>query len=258
MNAIPAVLQTIQTDFSQAIFGGDRNSIGASVRTQGNLSAEQRVGIYRNSVHGVLWKYLASVFVVCEQLVGEKFFEQLCDRYIDQYPPTTPFLADYGDQFADFVHHDPALATLPWLSDVARLEWARHCAWHGVNQPASDFAGLGQLTPEQQLTVIFQLPHSAQLLGSAYATHAIWLAHQAEDYDDKPKLEHIKLHQPCYLLIHRSGRRLHQLPLDKPMWAFLSAVRQGHTLATLSEQFGEHITGHLTQAIQQNWITAYR
>lgn len=258
MNTPPESLKRLQTNFSAAIFSGQRALMAESVIQQGELSAEQRVGIYRNSVHGILWQYLASLYPVCNQLVGEKFFEGFSDLFIDQHPPDTPFLADYGNGFAAFIREHEAFAKIRWINQIAELEWARHQAWHATNQTVSDFSLLATLTEEQQLALQFQLPHSMQLLHSPYAIHQVWLAHQPEDYAGKTPLEDIQLQQDDYVLVWRKERQLRQIQIDKQQWQFLSTVRQNKSLAELSEQFQEQVGVLLSSAIQQGHIISFR
>lgn len=257
MNTAPQSLKQLQTDFSSAVFSEQRETIAAQVMAQGELSAAQRVGIYRNSVHGILWQYLASLYPVCNQLVGEKFFEGFSDLFIDQHPPNTPFLADYGAGFADFMRDHKAFATMRWIHQIAELEWARHCAWHATNQTPADFSVLGTLTEEQQLAIRFKLPDSMQLLHSPYAIHQVWLAHQPEDYAEKIPLQDIQLEQESYVIVWRKQRELHQIPLHQPEWAFLAALQQQPTLAELTQQFQEQTGSLLARAIQNEWIISF-
>lgn len=251
-------LLELQQTFVKALF--DRKylpAMSAWVETQGNLIAEQRVGIYRNSVHGILVDYLGSLFVVTQQLVGEQLFEHLSDHYIDQQPPTSPFLADYGSGFSAFLHSHPALSTVAWIAEVAALEWARHQAWHAINQAASDFSQLAELDAEQQANLRFHLPHSAQLISSSVAIHSVWLAHQAEDHADKLPLESIQLATAESVLVWRSGRRLHQQLLTPVQTRFLQALQQARLLTQLTESFAEQLPALMSHAFQQGWILSY-
>lgn len=251
-------LPDLQNRFIAAMF--DRNQrvdAAALVREHGELDAVQRVGIYRNSVHGILLQYLGSLFAVTQQLLGEAFFGQLSDEFVDHVPPTRPFLAEYGGDLPDFMRQHTALQNMPWLADVAQLEWARHQAWNAVNQPVSDFADIMNMDEEQQATLCFQMPWSAQLLQSPYAIHQVWVAHQPEDFPEKLPLERIHIHQQTYLLIWRAGRKLQQLELDETTWQFLSAVQQSTALPRLTERFQEQLPVLLTNAMQRGWILSF-
>lgn len=251
-------LPELQHRLMGAIFDRDKREAAAVlVKAHGALDAAQRVGIYRNSVHGILLQYLGSLYPVCQQLLGEAFFEAACDRYVDQSPPTRPFLAEYGDGFTAFLLQHPALASMPWIADVAQLEWARHQAWNAVNQPPSDFAQLTGLDAVQQESLVLHTPASGHLLQSDYAIHAVWLAHQPEDHPEKLPLEHIALQQTTYLLVWRTGRRLQQVVLNSSEWEFLSAVQQRETLPELAERFQEQLPALLMAAIRQGWLLSF-
>ena len=251
-------LPELQHCFMEAIFDRDKREAAAVlVKSHGALDAVQRVGIYRNSVHGILLQYLGSLYPVCQQLLGDAFFEVASDRYIDQSPPTRPFLAEYGDGFDDFLHQHPSLLNMPWIADIARLEWARHQAWNAVNQPASDFSQLMALDEAQQESLTLHTPASAHLLRSDYAVHAVWLAHQPEDHPEKLSLEHIALQQPTYLLVWRTGRRLQQVLLHSSEWEFLSAVQQREALPELALRFQAQLPALLMTAVRQGWLLSF-
>lgn len=251
-------LPELQHRFIAAIFNRDQREAAALlVKSHGKLDAAQRVGIYRNSVHGILWQYLESLYPVCQQLLGAEFFEAASDRYIDQQPPTRPFLAEYGAGFADFLAAHPALQQMLWIADVARLEWARHQAWNAVNQPAGDFSQLATLDAAQQARLVLELPASAQLLTSAYAIHEVWLAHQSKDSPEKMPLEQLDLQQTQRVLVWRAGRRLHQVVLDETAWEFLSAIQQANMLPELAERFQAQLPALLMTTVQRGCVLSF-
>jgi len=221
---------------------------------QGDLTAKQRLGIYRGSVHGILTQALAATYPVCQALVGESFFSKMCSVFIDQVPPSSPYFHEYGDDLADFIQAFPPAQSLPYLSDMARLEWARHCAWQRCNQTKSDFNLLANLSPEAQLRCQFQLPQSAQLLSSAYAINALWQAHQSTEAVDFSQLA---INEPCACLIWRADRTIQQQTLNETQAQFLQAIKQQHPLAELATQFAEQLPPLLSEAIQTGWIHSF-
>lgn len=251
-------LLELQQRLISAIFQRDQLAAAANlVKTQGCLNSEQRVGIYRNSAHGILLDYLESLYPVSLELVGTEFFGRAAHNFIDQAPPTSPFLAEYGVGFAEHLAQLPALQELMWIVEVTQLEWARHAAWHTVNQASSDFTQLEALSAQEQAELRFQLPHSAQLLSSTAPIHSIWLAHQTEPYADKLSFEEIDLQTAEQVLIFREHRHLHQISLNHDDAAFLKAVQNQATMNELAEQFAEQLPWLFSIALQNAWLTGF-
>ena len=161
-------LETIQKDFIEAIFGGDKSKAARHVLSDDKLDAEQRFGIYRGSVHGILTQAMGINFPVCKALVGDKFFDKMCTHFIDQYPPNTSFFAEYGNHFADFTKTFEHTQSIPYFHDMSRLEWARHDIWHQQEALAKDFSLLSELSEEEQSSVVFEIPKTLRLIKSEY------------------------------------------------------------------------------------------
>lgn len=259
MSCIDHSLSAIQHSLISVLFRQDKATGDAAAHIQSSavLNPEQRLGIYQHGVHAVLTAHLQAVYPVCQQLLGEAFFVQTCEQFLTQQPPTTAFLADYGGELAVFLAQQSALLSLPWVAEVARVEWARHCAWHSAQQMCMDFSQFAQLDAQQQARARFYLPESAQLLQSEFATHAVWLAHQTNDYPDKVPLEAIQIQQPTHLLVWRIRRSLHQVPLSMQQWQFLHDVQQGLTLSALVAQYAEALPALLMHSVQRGWLSRF-
>lgn len=250
-------LSKLQDRVTQALFDSepDLSAASADVLTQGQLTSEQRVGIYRNSSRGILKQHLAAVFSVSEQLIGEQRFTVLCNAYIDEHTPSTPYLAEFGDCFGDFIGQQESLRSYPYIADVARLEWMRHISWHQPNQPTADFSQLAELDEQAQAALHFELPNSASMLHSAFAIDAIWLAHQGKDPGEiSAQLASLVLTKEVYVVIWRQGRHLKQSELSLAQWQFLQCVQQNYTLQALSDAFDSEVSTLLATAVQQGWV----
>ena len=64
-------------------------------------------------------------FPVVKRLVGDKYFHAMANVFLLREPPFSPLLIHYGETFAAFVEEFEAAKPLPYLADVARLEYAR-------------------------------------------------------------------------------------------------------------------------------------
>ena len=174
---MPELLDT-QQDFAGALQDAD-----ASARTERWLAGdarliEQRLAIYRANVTGAATKALGAAYPVIQQVVGDAFFEGLARAHQRLVPSTSGDLYDYGAAFAGFVAEFPHTQSLPYLPDLARLEWAVHHAYGAEDAPAWDRQALSQVEPSQQAAVRFGWAAGTAVVESSCPIARIWLIHQ--------------------------------------------------------------------------------
>lgn len=139
--------------------------------------AAQRFAVYRNNVAHSLGRALAARFPVIERLVGDEFFRAMAQVYIAAEPPSSPILSRWGEGFANFLTEFPPVTGLPYLADVARLEWARGRAYHAADMHPSSLEKLAESDPS---TVVINLHPSVTALRSDFAFVTIWQANQSD------------------------------------------------------------------------------
>ena len=96
----------------------------------------RRFRVYRNNVYAGLIDVLAGRFPVVARLVGEEFFRAMARLYVEREPPSSAVLLRYGANFANFIAGFPPAAPVPYLADMAALEWLRHSAYHAADAAA--------------------------------------------------------------------------------------------------------------------------
>lgn len=134
---------------------------------------------YRVNAQATAQRALAAAYPVLAQWVGEDNFAYLARDFWHQHPPQRGDLAQWGGALAAFVDAAPQLQHLPYLADVARIEWALH---HGASaqdadQDLASFALLSEQAPEH---VRLQLAPGTCVLPSSYPAVAICLSHRGE------------------------------------------------------------------------------
>ena len=123
------MLHELQDRFAASVVDAD------PVRTAGAIvddppGAAARLGVYINHFQVTLTDVLETTFPVVRQLVGDPFFRMVARHYVRDAPPRHPCLFQYGGGFPGFLERLPEVRSLPYLADVARLEWAINEAWH--------------------------------------------------------------------------------------------------------------------------------
>lgn len=207
----------------------------------------QRFGIYRNNVMVSLIEALADTFPVVQTLVGEEFFRAMAREFVRISPPVSPVLAYYGDEFPAFVERFPPAASLPYLADVARLEYARVLAFHAADsEPLSAESLMAQLADPARLPSLrFQFAPSAMLLQSDWAIASLWGAHQGIG-----ELAAVDPNVAESALVHRVGLALEVIPLAPADARFVAALLAGEPLGVAAELAAEDGNFYLVAALR--------
>ncbi|WP_417581730.1 DNA-binding domain-containing protein [Pelagibacterium sp.] len=170
MNTLPIFAQAVQNP-ELALPEGLTSSTGQN--------DPLRFAVYRNNVHVSLVGALGKGFPVIRLLVGEEFFTAMSRVFVGQTKPSSPLLFQYGASFADFIQDFGPAASLPYLADIARLEYAWTQAYHAADDPVITTGELGQLTPHGLLERRPKLHPATTLVTSPFPIGSIWEAHQA-------------------------------------------------------------------------------
>lgn len=133
--------------------------------------AGRRFDVYRNNVTVSLTDALAVGFPVIQKLVGEAFFRAMAVEFLRAHPPATPVLVRWGEDFPGFLESFKPVAHLPYLVDVARLEYALREAYHAADATpvAPDALGTPDLASAR-----LRLAPATRLVASRFPIHAIW------------------------------------------------------------------------------------
>jgi hypothetical protein len=174
---MPLALRDLQAAFAAYLVGTDRADLAVEVLGD-TIPAAARLRVYRHHVFESLASALAATFPTVQAVVGEEFFRSLARVFIGRSLPTQPVLAEYGAGFPAFIAGHDAARDLPYLADVARLDWALSLAFHapaGSRLAAADLAAI----PADRLPLLrLGLAPGSVLVASAYPLDRIWAASQ--------------------------------------------------------------------------------
>ncbi len=172
-------LADIQRSFLNTVLNDADPSFDATIKGDG-LSTPERISIYRNNVMSSLSAALAAIYPATERLVGQDYFRQCAFAYIQSHPSRSGNLHNFGHCFPDFISSLTPMARLPYTRDVARIEWARHHAYHAADESELLLNELSQITSEHHSDLCFKLAHSVTLISSIYPVVSIWSANQTD------------------------------------------------------------------------------
>lgn len=228
---MPLALREIQAVFADHVAGGDQADLVAEV-VGDSMTAEARLRIHRHHVAHSLGSALAATFATVHALVGEAFFRSMAQRFIGQTLPTQPVLAEYGAGFPAFVAGYEPAASLPYLADIARLDWALNVAFHSPMGRRLAAADLARIAAERLPSLSLDLPEGATLIGSRYPLDRIWNAAQPGATADTVDLSDGR----ADLLVLRRSEDAAFIVLAAGEAAFVVALIEGTSLEGAAEQ----------------------
>jgi uncharacterized protein (UPF0276 family) len=238
---------------AQQLFAGALLDDGLSEQVLAQFNSadsERRFALYRGNQSATWHKTLALAYPVVLALVGEEFFGGLARAYGRAQPSDNPDLNHFGARFGTFLRDFPHAAQLPYLPDLAALEWALHRAHYAPQANGLSAAQLAAIAPEQIEEATFRLHPAVQLLASKWAIVPLWLAHQPGSDVAFPE----EMAAPSQMLVARPQWQSVVLPLDPAAHAALQILAQGGTFgAALDAAFELNEAFDVAAALQQ-WL----
>lgn len=221
-------LPELQRAFGAAIAGvRDAAAIERHLRGSAERIAAG-LGVYRGNVFGNLAQALAGAYPVVRELLGEEFFDALAREYGRAHPSTSGDLNEFGGELAEFVERFPHTADLPYLSDVARLEWRVHRAYYAADPVGFDSSRVAALPADQQERLRPRLAPGCAVMEFPTPAGRIWLAHREPG---PAGLESVLDGTGDRVLVHRPQWTVEVSLLEAGDWAFLAAAERGEALA---------------------------
>jgi hypothetical protein len=220
---MPTLLD-LQSDFRRFLLGGSPEQLMQLVDGVG-FEPEARLSIYRNNMLVTLTAALKVTFPVVCRLVDDRFFEYAANAFIQHHPPASPCLIEYGNDFPEFLAAFAPAASLEYLPDVARLEWAigrvLHARFSGPPIPLACLAG-AQGDPAQ---VCLSMTEACRYAASPHPVDRIWQFNQPGMDPAEMPSGGTAVHLEIRCL---DGLQLMALP--QAVWTFRSKLADGTAL----------------------------
>ncbi|MFC3068236.1 HvfC/BufC N-terminal domain-containing protein [Phenylobacterium soli] len=220
-------LSAFQDAFSEAL-AGDIAPLAPWLR---GADGEARVSVYRNTVAKGCADALAAQFPTVERVVGEAWMRQAGVIFARAHPPSRPSLHAYGEAFPDWLAGFAPAREMPFLPDLARIDWAWTCAEFAADARPLAPAALADLAAEDFASHRAEPHPAAGALWFDCAIPSLWRALQGEAAPDGADLEA----EPQGLLLTRPSFEVETRVLGRGAVAFFAACRQGASLALAAE-----------------------
>jgi hypothetical protein len=206
---------------------------------------------YRNNLIFALIQALRDTYGFTQALLGRENFSFFCRDYIYSHPSNHPDLIQYGGDFADFLAGREEIKHLPFIGDVARLEWAKDRAFYAPPEESASWDDW------KKSKFPFRMKTSVSLIQSPYQIFNDYESFEnggIEAISDKPfppGEEH--------LVVWSDQGTPRVIPVTLETAVFIKATRQGRSLEEIYQEqvFSQNPNAFKScvfSLFQQGWV----
>ena len=223
-------LRDTQAAFAAHLAGHDRPDLVNAIAGDRH-TVRGRLQLHRHHVASSIGAALAATFPTVAALVGQEFFGLLARDFAAGTALEVPVLSRYGEHFSQFVAAKQDMHGLPYLADIARLDWALNVAFHAPFEARLSAADLAGWPQDSLPSLSVRLPTGSSLIESAYPLDLIWQASQPSSSVDKVDLAA----GPACLMVFRRSEDAAFAVLSPDEAAFIERLRRGDRLAIAAQ-----------------------
>lgn len=196
---------------------------GLSPQTPRGLAA------YRANGHAQAERSLLAAYPVVAALIGGDNFAMLARDLWHQHPPQCGDLTQWGDALPGFLQASEQLTDAPYLSDVARAEWALHSA-AGASDAEPDLPSFARLGEEDPQGLALTLAPGTAVITSQYPVASLITAHLFEAPSLDAAAQRLSDGRGEHALVWRQGLRPRVAGIDTAAAQLVQALLAGADL----------------------------
>ncbi len=193
--------------------------------------AAERLAVYVNAYPARIGDALEEQFPALAHIVGIEAFAGLVHRYIEAVPLHSYNLNDAGAELPQFLGADRLTGWLPFLPDLAQLEWRVARAFHAREHTPADPSAFVDWSVEDWTGAVLRFQPWVALVCCGWPIREIWDARETPRADIDIDLSN----RPDRVLVRRSGYTVLCESLDHTAARCLAALLEGQTLGRVTE-----------------------
>jgi len=152
----------------------ESETLAAVVAVPKGCDALTRLHVYTNGYAARLEEALRETFPAAEHVVGAGAFASLVHRFAAAVRLHSYNLSDAGEAMPEFLCTDPLTSTLPFLPDLARLEWQVARAFHATDDAPFDPSSVAHWRLEDWEGAVLRFQPWVALVESDFPVREIW------------------------------------------------------------------------------------
>ncbi len=245
-------LRKLQHEFLGYLLDGAAVEIVERIESTPRRSAVQRMAFYGNAYTLRLKEALSTDYERLHSYLGDDLFENLMQRYIDDYPSQHPSLRYFGQHMVELVESLEPFNQLPEVAEITRIEQAFGNSFDAADCKPVTLNQLAQLVPAAWATLTLRFHGAVQFLPQQYNSFQIWRALANEETPPQ------KTASDTTWLIWRQDLVSRYRALESAelvaLTIAMSAGSFADVCAALLEHFSEQETPQQAVGYLQQWI----
>jgi len=226
-----------------------------------NVSRNERLSVYAEAYFSRLLEVLGNDFSTTRKALGDEF-PKVCAAYLELHPSRSPNIENIGARFPTFLRAYPRTSEIPYVHDIADLEWRKIEAFYA---PDSEKINLNSLqgTPESAWPgATFEIDPSVRLMSFDYPIDSLC------EIDDDEKFEMAKeslKKERIFVLIQKQNDWPVVKRVEQNQYLVITSIREGRNLSDIlsglsevDESTSPEVMGWFSQWIQSGLISAIR
>ncbi len=216
------------------------------------FTSEELLQIYRNNFVIGTSEALAASYSKTFEMVGDEFFQAVARRFTLDNPPRQGNIINYGDGFAEFLQTLPQLESMPYIAELAKLEWQiDRVSRMPDNTKLFPFEELAKVPAEAFSGLVFELASHFVLFRSDFQVEHLFrmIANDNVEPGD--------LVGDCYLaLVKQNDFSVALNPLSSEQYSFLTACKDKLSLAQIDIE-DDQIAPLLQHCVAQGLLVGF-
>lgn len=216
-------------------FADGAGVLGAWLAVPAGVALPDRLAVYVNGYPARIQEALNEVFPALAHVVGPGSFAAMTARYVATVSLHSYNLNDAGENLADFLRRDELGERLPFIPDLADLEWQVARAFHAREKPPIEPTAFATWHLEDWDRAVLHFQPSVALVRSAWPIREIWQAREMPREEIDIDLEG----RPDDVFVRRNGFQVECTSIPPAQGHVLEALLGGRSLGDVSNELIE-------------------
>jgi len=228
---MPMLAET-QLRFRDAVVHGDVQHVSSLASLLvGGRRPEKRLIVHQRNYRQSLVDSLLTKFPATGWLLGTQTLAEAATRFIREYPPRAPCIAEFGAGFPDFLSQSPDAVRAPYVREFAELEWYVGKVAIAVSAVPVTLEELFCIQAGALPDTLLELQPGLHYLRTSWPVDELMKLYLSETVPERFELS------PAEVRLEVRGARgeFHFSRLDPAAATFRKAISEGHSIGDAAE-----------------------